>query len=397
MEILEINSFLIIKKAKFEVNNLNIIVGPQANGKSILTKLLYFFRNILEQLFIISITNSDTIPSLKTKIKVLFNEIFPLYTWKDTSLNLNYKKNEYHINITKEKKHKSLKIELNNHLQKLYKTKKDEYKKYEKANIEKQKTIEYEIELFLSVLNNTNSYNSYFIPAGRSFFANLQNNIFSLISKDIDIDYFLKIFGSHYEFARKVFDVQKDYNSEIKDIMNKIIKGKYKFKESKDWIKSKSGLINLSDASSGQQEALPMLIILYIFSTFTDSTNSFFIEEPEAHLFPEAQKDIIDLISMIYNKKHNIIMTTHSPYILTAINNLVLANDIKKQKGIESIKDILNPNTCIKFEDVNAYTIKNGILESIVDDKNRLIGENIIDEVSNNFSKVFDNLLELED
>lgn len=106
------------------------------------------------------------------------------------------------------------------------------------------------------------------------------------------------------------------------------------------------------------------------------NVKTFFIEEPEAHLFPISQKHIVSLIALLYNQKDKSVITTHSPYILTALNNLILANDVKK-KG-KDIKDIVDEDLCINFDDVSAYTIKDGKLKSIMDKENRLIGNDYI-------------------
>jgi AAA15 family ATPase/GTPase len=121
-----------------------------------------------------------------------------------------------------------------------------------------------------------------------------------------------------------------------------------------------------------------------------------FIEEPEAHLFPVSQKYIIELLSLLYNKwQYEFVLTTHSPYILTAINNAILAHDVITEKGKEAVKDIFNPDFAIQYEDVRAYTIENGKLLSILDDETRLIGASVIDSVSDEFENVFNQLLEL--
>ena len=57
---------------------------------------------------------------------------------------------------------------------------------------------------------------SVFIPASRSFFANLQKNIFSFLAENIDIDPFMKEFGSKYELAKKLYsDINFNQNSII--------------------------------------------------------------------------------------------------------------------------------------------------------------------------------------
>ena len=48
----------------------------------------------------------------------------------------------------------------------------------------------------------------------------------------------------------------------------------------------------------------------------------YFIEEPEAHLFPEAQCEVMNLISLLsHNFDSQFFITTHSPYLLTILNN----------------------------------------------------------------------------
>ncbi|WP_413228145.1 AAA family ATPase [Aeromonas caviae] len=55
-----------------------------------------------------------------------------------------------------------------------------------------------------------------------------------------------------------------------------------------------------------------------------------FIEEPEAHLFPDGQKDVSDFIVMVRSMiGARFIITTHSPYILSSINNALYAYHLK--------------------------------------------------------------------
>ena len=50
-EKLTIGNFLVIKKATIEVRRINIIIGPQANGKSLIAKLLHYFKSIGGEIF----------------------------------------------------------------------------------------------------------------------------------------------------------------------------------------------------------------------------------------------------------------------------------------------------------------------------------------------------------
>lgn len=46
METLHVKDFLVIKEAKFDIKKINIIIGSQANGKSIIAKLIYLFSEV---------------------------------------------------------------------------------------------------------------------------------------------------------------------------------------------------------------------------------------------------------------------------------------------------------------------------------------------------------------
>ena len=78
--------------------------------------------------------------------------------------------------------------------------------------------------------------------------------------------------------------------------------------------------VKLMYGSSGQQEALWILMLTLII--ILENRRAFVvIEEPEAHLFPIAQKDMISLIALMVNATDSqVIITTHSPYILTSLS-----------------------------------------------------------------------------
>ena len=57
----------------------------------------------------------------------------------------------------------------------------------------------------------------------------------------------------------------------------------------------------------------------------------FVIEEPEQNLFPDTQCELLYFLLSCLNhgKAHRAIITTHSPYILYALNNCILANIVR--------------------------------------------------------------------
>lgn len=405
MEQLQVKNFLVLKDAKFDVGKVNVIIGSQSNGKSILIKLLYLFRKTISDTLLISVKDSELQKDFLKRVEVDFEKYFPNYTWKDKEFQIIYTKDDMEIKISKTTRQRTIQIELSDYIKSQFKLLKSQYKKFLK---QKKDDGRYS---FVNLLNFRDKYiyenkelSKYFldftfIPASRTFFANLQKNIFSILAEDIDIDPFIKEFGSRYEQAKKFYHEEVLHSSKIKKITENILNGKYQYIDKQDWIISKDGeIINVANASSGQQESLPMLLILSISPSINNNRQKmYFIEEPEAHLFPVSQKHLVSLFGFFYNNNEDSVITTHSPYILTALNNLLLAYDVKEQKGVEALKGIIDEEFCINFDDIRAYTIEKGKLISIMDKEERLIGMNIIDAVSDEFSHTFDTLLAMQD
>jgi hypothetical protein len=308
-----------------------------------------------------------------------------------------------------------LKVELAGDLVKLHNDLRADYRKRQKEIQKVNKLASEAPNPFNEILNKfftselgSRLHRAFFIPASRSFFANLQRSVFFFLAQNIKIDPFIWQFGHHYETAKRTFaersvpDHKTDLGKlrkKIDPLLDAILVGKYKYEDEQDWIEDKkSTKTNLSDASSGQQEALPMLAMLatWPFALYP-ARFTLFIEEPEAHLFPTSQKHVVSLLALISNRLScDFVITTHSPYILTAINNLILASEVGSEKGSYEVGRVVDKDFFVRYEDVRAYTIADGRLESILNDETRLVGTNIIDSVSNEFDEVFDTLLSMQ-
>ncbi|MEI6334798.1 MAG: AAA family ATPase [Methylococcaceae bacterium] len=420
MESIEINGFLTIDHANFEIKKINILIGAQAQGKSVIAKLAYFFKNFFPDIFIPSIQKFETKRDIDKKCLAKFEQIFPRYTWSNQEFSIIYKNGDYELSIirTKAGNKTTLKFTYDKELADFHKELKSNYKlaleefdaRVEHGNGKKKQQGENIFYETISEKIKSSSFNNVykrpiFIPASRSFFAALQKNIFSFLANDIDIDPFVKEFGFNYENSKRLHqdgffridDISETTRKKVDKLASDIIVGEYVYADEQDWILNKGKRTNLANASSGQQESLPMLLILQIwpFSYPKENLQNFIIEEPEAHLFPTSQKQIISLIATIYNAcGHSFFITTHSPYILTAINNLVVGQDAyDKANGdtekLKKLEKVLATDELIRLEDVSAYTLNKGKLESIIDMENRLIGANLLDAVSDEFDLAF--------
>jgi predicted ATPase len=424
MENIKIQNFLVIKKADINIKKLNIIIGPQANGKSIVAKLLYFFKNT-SIIFINSIQSQSDKRTLDRELLSDFEKKFPRYAWEGTNFTITYQINDLKIliNGTKNARGKTnISISYSEELTKLFSTKKKLYlKKIEELtssekfsatrqinNLERHVFYEHIVDPLRHGEYSEFFSNSIFIPASRSFFANLQKNIFTFLASNIDIDPFLKEFGSVYQNCKRWYKdayLMKEHRILLTDLykaLDSIVGGDYEFHEDQDWIVNKSRKINLVNASSGQQESLPMLLVLCVWPMLrlNQKENMLFIEEPEAHLFPTSQSHVVSILSLLYSSlKTNFFITSHSPYILSAINNFILAHDAidNNRITIEQFQEINGLGMPISFDDISAYTINNGISSDIADSEYRMIGADMLDGISEHFEKVMNHILSCSD
>ncbi len=137
-----------------------------------------------------------------------------------------------------------------------------------------------------------------------------------------------------------------------------------------------------------------------LFSNFTKINNcNVFLEEPEENLFPLTQRDLVNTLVQMINgeRKHNLFITTHSPYIMASFNNLIQAGDVLEEDKTkkEELEKIMPLSLVLNYEDVGAYAIKDGNMHTIMDDEMRLISPTELDAVSDEISIQFGKLLEL--
>ena len=158
--------------------------------------------------------------------------------------------------------------------------------------------------------------------------------------------------------------------------------------------------VKLEQASSGLQSIIPLLLVVES-NTFGEKAvkNCFVIEEPELNLYPTIQKELIEFIVERINKsKDKLIITTHSPYVLTSLDNLIQASNAAKtspdQK--EKVAEIVPEEKWVDFDRVSCYYFEDGTCRSTLDTENQTIGASNIDDVSEELGKTFDQLLEFK-
>ncbi len=401
---------------------LNIFIGEQAAGKSTLAKVIYFFRDIPDCFPMVSFAAYMQRNFDKSNIKTLFfkylednfiNSFSDTLLTKESYLQYYYNNNSY-IEL-KIDKHKNINFV------------------FSKEILIKLENIITEWNEILSIVNDRNKVfqviNSYeakikeifdedadtlYIPAARSIISTIAlENSYDLLKND-KFDYTVKNFISAMDAFKKLrwsnnplktlkiyldnYDISK-FNNKIKikkyeNIVQDILKGHYLLEKDKEFIIINNQKIEFQFASSGQQEVLWILNFL-ILSIINERKFFFVIEEPEAHLFTQTQLDVTKFIAMTANLTNSeIFITTHSPYILNAVNLLMYSGKVEKESiNANSIIDILYR---IDPKKVGAFYIKGGKLIDIIDPDEMLIQSEKIDEVAGGINLLFDKLISLE-
>ncbi len=117
------------------------------------------------------------------------------------------------------------------------------------------------------------------------------------------------------------------------------------------------------------------------------------VEEPGQNLFPSSQVEMLKRLVSNTTENGKLVMTTHSPYILSVVENYNYAYDqyVKYGKTIEEVpKRLFMP-----FECVEAYKMENGAVRSIMNAEARMIDGSEIDGCSSSINSVFDKIYQL--
>jgi predicted ATPase len=126
-----------------------------------------------------------------------------------------------------------------------------------------------------------------------------------------------------------------------------------------------------------------------------------YVEEPELSVFPGTQYELIKLFAWLASEKRlefPFVVTTHSPYILTAFGNLLKAGKVGAQSAEHhaAVEKTVAERYWIENSDFAAYKINEGVLESIYDESSGQIDGDYLDDVSSDIAEEFGKLLEIQ-
>lgn len=398
MRKLIIKNFGPIKHIDININKINVFMGPQSSGKSTIAKVISFCTWLDKQ------RNNDTVYKDAYRRLAVYHRLESYFTL-DTEI-IYYGENIVYI-------YKEV------YLEEYIETTKDYLLIWqgEKDRVYNKGSL-------------TNNPKVIYIPAERNFVSSVPN----LSDYAEDDDNLLDFVKSWYDAKRKytkstslnILNLGVNYFSEdgVSDnivldsgktltlassssgiqsivplflLVNWLSKGIYENQKPYSHIETKrleELLENLSETTSKEIEVLRERLMSFVSGRIYTHTQ-FIIEEPEQNLFPETQKELLYYLisSLNHGKNHDLVITTHSPYILYAINNCMLGYVVKDNIS-EDDNEIKSFNEAwISPETVSIWELRNGEVACIQDKDSGLIKGNYFDKIMNNIIADFRNLL----
>jgi predicted ATPase len=440
-----VKNFGPIKDVNLTLKNVNVFIGAQATGKSALAKIFTIFKaprkffykndkevpyNLIDYIYdskevnevfkgynIDSFLNTDTeiefeselhsISYINNTLKYeakLFNEIKHIeLLLEDFTTNKNKLSEKFGYLCSK---FLLFDIKATYILYPEFRPQPLTIRDFENLNEEQCKQF---FEIVKSIEEELSTSAAVYIPAERNFINIIKDFSLSLQLNKVPIPQHILSFGAELEKVR-----QKEFDLDFiqKDLKYKRING-----EDKIYINDNKSIL-LGESSSGIQSVVPL--VASILERKNTTHRSFVIEEPELNLFPLTQYELIKFLESQRedsNFKWQDVgtihtYTTHSPYILSSLNNLlyaykvrgILYSKIKFDPNISTIekeRDLIFKkiskvvNATINPETFTAYQFCDGFAKPIFSIGTGLIEDNYIDIATDRINDDFDALMEL--
>ncbi len=374
-ERLIVRNFGPITNLDIEFRRLTLFIGDQGSGKSTLSKLLTICRDY--NWWLLMLENADAEDVKKPFYDFGINEYFmddTFISYTMTGFSIKYENGAFSI--------------VSDYI------KADEIKKYflylNKRNGSGQdaavdETQAKELEPYARAV--------LYILAERNLVGNLSESLASMLTAQVPLPKPLMEYMSMFERAKKEYP---SYNIPFFNV-------KFVKKNGKERIElvGKDKDLPLSACSSGLQSAIPMLMVID-YALKTDSFNSFVIEEPEQNLFPQNQFEMLGFItSKLWHpsRRRQFIITTHSPYLLSSLNVLMLAYKLHHIEEVrEEAEKIIVPGYTVNPDDVSVFALDphgEVYCKSLISEKTGLVSVNELDSVSEVIGDNFDRLYDL--
>lgn len=143
--------------------------------------------------------------------------------------------------------------------------------------------------------------------------------------------------------------------------------------------------LEMTVASSMIKELAPLVLCLRYLA---EPDELLIIDEPEMNLHPAAQVEITEFLAMLVQAGLNVLITTHSPYIVDHLANLMQAAKYKDKESIKERFYLGRTEAFIPQEKVSVYLFEDGTAKNILNEEGR-IDWGTFGDVSDDISHIF--------
>ncbi len=401
-ERLVIKNFGPIKSVDLDLGKMTILIGDQATGKSTIAKVLavcrYFSYIVNYKDFEHKISSQDTFKDNNQFLKGLSD--WGIIGYIKPNSYIKYNSSLYNFEFD------ALLDEIIDNETFIFntKTRLEPFGNFKKLLKELEDLREAEMSLISddnpkeNWTPNENFYrlnvkkvmdNPFYIPTERA----LQTNSYGkdLLISDAQIDELNKI-------NRILRSAKKEWHIDHLSVSYKNIDGQGFVKKSNEDL-----YFPLNYGASGYQSSIPITLIIQYHNVYLRS-RTFIIEEPELNLFPKTQKNLIEFfVESINNNGHSFLIPTHSPYVLSSLNNLMVAYRVGQKQKEKVIKELkIEEKYWLNPKDISAYGLEYDEKEGGIIHKDLFLKDlqeislDYLDGVSSEINDTWDKLIELE-
>ncbi|GHT25526.1 hypothetical protein AGMMS4957_20470 [Bacteroidia bacterium] len=388
MTTIEIKNIGPIKSAKFNLNKINVFMGPQSSGKSTIAKIISYCTWVEKD--VATSQSLRVYQDNKTyfkehlekfhKIKGYFKQNSYI-SYKSEVVEIKYENENCSIDWVDQYAYKRSKISYIPSERNMVNLPEVEKVEFGSVNIRSflfdwlDSRKKYPKEKKLSILNLGVDY--YYVDNGiikedhihgkknngeyDIFLSNASSGVQSITPLIVMIDYLTDWIYKEDITSFEQLEKKKNVTNKLLEIMVNSMKNNNNILEPYDEIEIQANL-------------------------FTTQNSQFIIEEPEQNLFPETQRDLVyHLLEKCLNKDDNrLTITTHSPYVLYALNNCMLGGLVNNQLQGEEKKEFLSnkflsKNSWIDPKFVSVWEIEDDGTIRNIQDKDNIVEENYFD------------------
>ncbi len=424
---LVVHDFSCLTHVDFHLAPVTVLIGPQGSGKSVTTKLTYFFYDQLVRQHQCAEKGVE-LSEYKKEAARQFRTWFPPSAWGSGRFNINFTAGAFSARVLRRQSGGNVTddvaVTFSDFFYEHYQRLVEAYSEARGEELESStQALRHSMERVWSLRDKFDGQlakglgSEYidmqtFVPAGRAFFTSI-GRLVAAFDQGSSIDpvtlRFAKLFavlrdrGGRVMFRHSEPD-DREQRAVRKSVMSRLFGGEIKFEGELEFVETRDGRkVPFSALSSGQQELLPMWLLIDYLRDFNDRSRKggdlVYIEEPEAHLFPSAQNVLMDyLIGNVVSTKNNrsLLLTTHSPYILSKLNNYLKAGQLGRiKRNASEVAKIVGRDCWLTPNRLRAYAIHDGQLVDLID-ADGLIDGGYIDQVSQDVAMEFERLLDIQ-